>query len=66
MQFMLFFDISTGMSILYCQYDLGFDPFLVVNGFHYLFLFSYFCLILLSLFVICELYINIFLMIFII
>ena len=63
MQFMFFFDVSTGMSISYCQYDLVFDPFLVGNGFHYFF---YFCLNLLSLFVICELYIDIFLMIFII
>ena len=53
------FSVSRGMSILYCQYDLGSDPFLVGNGFHYFF---YFCLILLSLFI-CELYIYIFLMI---
>ena len=57
-----FFDVSTVMSILYRQYDLGFDPFLAGNGFHYF----YFCLILLTLFVICELYIYIFLLIFII
>ena len=63
MQFMFFFDLSTGISILYCQFDRGLDPFLVGNGFHYFF---YFCLILLSLFVICELCIYIFLMIFII
>ena len=49
---MLFSDVSTEMSILFCQYDLGFDPFLVGDGFHY-----YFCFILLTLFVICELYI---------
>ena len=60
MQFMFFFGISTRVSILYCQYDLGFDPFLVGNGFQYFF---YFCLTLLSLLASCELYIYIFLMI---
>ena len=52
---MFFFDVSAIMAVLYCQYDLGFDPFLVGNGFHFLFFF-----------VISELYIYIFLMIFII
>ena len=51
------------MSILYCQNDLGFDPFLFGNGFHYLFF--YFCSILLSLFVISELYIYIYIYIYI-
>ena len=58
---MFFFGVSTRFSILYCQYDLGFDPFLVGNGFQY-FLF-YFRLTLLSLLASCELYIYIFLMI---
>ena len=53
---MFFSDVNTEMSVLFCQYDLGFDPFLVGNGFHYF----YFCFILLTLFVICELYIYIF------
>ena len=37
-----FFYLSTGMSILYCEYDLGFDSFLVGNGFHFFFFFFYF------------------------
>ena len=37
---MFFFDLSTEMSIIYCQYDLGFDPFLAGNGFHYFFFFN--------------------------
>ena len=37
----IFFDVSTEMSILYCQYDLGFDPLLVGNGFHYFFVFLF-------------------------
>ena len=48
MQFMFFFDISTGILILYCQYGLGFARFLVDNGFHYFFifvLFNYLCLL---------------------
>ena len=53
---LFFFDVSAGMSILYCQYNLGFDPFLVGNGFPYF----CFCLTLLTLFVICELYITYF------
>ena len=59
---LFFSDVSSEMSILFCQYDLGFDPFLVGDGFHYF----HFCFILLTLFVICELYIYIFLLIFII
>ena len=48
MQFMFFFDISTGILILYCQYGLGFTRFLVDNGFYYFFifvLFNYLCLL---------------------
>ena len=50
MQFMFFSDVSTEMSILFCQYDLGFDPFLVGEGFHYF----YFCFVLLTLVVIVN------------
>ena len=59
MQFTFFFNVSTRMSILFSQYELGFDPFLVGNGFHYF----YFCLILLTLFIICVLYICIYIFI---
>ena len=61
MEFMFFFDISTGMSILCCQYDLGFDPFLVGNGFHNFFLFFFNLFV--YLYVICELFMYIFLVI---
>ena len=42
MEFMLFSDVSTEMSISFCQYDLGFDPFLVGVGFHYFLFFLFY------------------------
>ena len=40
--FCFFLGVSTWESILHCQYDLGFDPLLAGNEFHYfLFLFNF-------------------------
>ena len=56
-----FFGVSTWVSILNCRYDLGLDPFLAGNGFHYFqFLLNF------LIFVSCELYIYILVMVFII